>query len=64
MLYEHSEVRRQQAHDHAQELARAYRRSERAQREQVDAKVARIRDAVARLSHRPRTRQARAPRAS
>ena len=64
MLYEHSEVRRQQAHDRADELARAYRRSERAERERADAKVARVRDAIARLSHRPRTRQARAPRAS
>ena len=62
MLYEHSEVRRQQAHERAQELARAYRRSERVERERADANVARVRDAIARLSHRPR--QARAPRAS
>jgi hypothetical protein len=64
MLYEHSEVRRIQAHEHADELARAYTRSERTERAQAEAKVARVRDAVARLAHRPRTRQARAPRAS
>lgn len=64
MLYEHSEVRRLQAHDHADELARDFRRSEHAEREQAEAKVARIRDAVARLSHRPRPSSARAPRAS
>lgn len=64
MLYEHSEVRRQQAHDHADELARAYRRTERTERGRAEAKIARVRDAVARLAHRPRTRQARAPRPS
>ena len=64
MLYEHSEVRRIQAHEHADQLARVYTRSERPERAKAEAKVARIRDAVTRLSHWPRTRQARAPRAS
>ena len=62
MLYEHSEVRRQQAREHAEQLARAYRPAPpvRAQ-EQVERQRTSLRTAIARLAHRPGAHQAPAP---
>ena len=59
MLYEHSEVRRQQAREHVEQLASAYRPARRArEHEQVEPQRTSLRT---RLAHRPRAHQAPAP---
>jgi hypothetical protein len=63
MLYEHTEVRRQQAHEHAEALARAYRQPQPGHEEEVEARPARTAAAVERLIHprRPKVQRAPAP---
>ena len=61
MLYEHSEVRRQQARDRAEELARVYRPAPVREQERVEPRRMSVRSAVARLVHRPHAHQAPAP---
>jgi hypothetical protein len=64
MLYEHAEVRRQQAREHAEALARAYRQRRPGHEEhEAEARPARIAGAVERLTHprRPRVQRAPAP---
>jgi hypothetical protein len=64
MLYDHTEVRRQQAREHAEELARAYRQPQPRQEEhEAEARQARITSLVLRLAHprRPRVQRAPAP---
>jgi hypothetical protein len=63
MLYEHTEVRRQQAREHAEALARAYRQPQRGHEEEVEARPARIATAAEWLIHprRPKVQRAPAP---